>query len=1229
MKKNLSITFRGLIALMLSLIIVYGTTVSSFPAVTEESVAAQEPVRSAIPGASAPAQATDSEKISAAPADPAQPAAVVEGSLDTLPADDAVLNTDPRPSVSRKSADLAATGAEVKSGTLNQNSTYYIGSDNSSYTLVYSGGWRVYNGSRYYNATSNLFENNGTSFTAGTATGNGVELTYRLGTDTKYLIFNGNQFSTSNNQSFVHVFNGVSAPSYTITFDANGGTGTMANQTITGTANLTANAYTREGYTFTGWNTVDDGSGQSYSDGASITPDESITLYAQWQQDTPPASSNTLYFTNISGWNHLKAYMYNDATGVKNAAFPGVEMLSAGTNRLGEAIYSIEVDPSLYEYIIFSNTDTSGGNTTAHAQTVSIKIEDALANGAGIYCYKTDGSNYAVDDSGHLQVNYYSYGYTPSTGDSNITYKKQIEKLYPNNADDYNYRLHLTMDGSNLSEEKTVPSDPTQTYTGMSGAFIIDVTETMSATWTGAANQQLTKVMHACNALYNGSDSFMTQFLGADTDNQVAAILMRGMNNGAYNSDNQTVLYRDWSRNGQLTNEELHALDNYKMNGAMANYVAALMRAEHLFETATTTNEPYIVFITGNAPGRVMINENTAGGNTYGENEVNSTTRDYIDDFLTRTKIPIYVIGMQTFGTNGQTSNQIANYMGTQSAAVTGKGGYYEISTLEQFESTLINNILPSVTISGDKTSGITITDTLSQYVDFASSANPTATLYTGYNSTDQTWSTTENVSPSVTISGKTVTFSRANEIEGPFKIEIAFNIKTADGVLQNGATYGSSGYPNEGDADTDYTTATSAGKRGYYANSSATISYTLNGTAANGTFIKPVVQAPAETPVQGAYVFTYYDRTHTLRTKTVPVTLNSSEKIGYSGNNNQANVPTFLWTAEAQNIFSTNPLVTAALALEGNAETGGDNWQKDASVYKNDLVWDNLTATTQGSNISYDAENHTVTITATTTPYTFTLMYYTVNGGTTLAGTASGLPYGKAVTFNPIYSGSTQYSYVNYTVPSDGFSYWSADAEGNIPITTNLTYGMIMRGDYTDDNDDDRTVHIYAQYNKTISEAWKPLIEEVKLTRTIDDDHDWVYLDYMTNYLSQAGLVVQEMETKPEYGIVVAKYDSAQTTLTQAKMEQIAGLMIGSGGSSGKSSAYLDSEKTAIAYRFNYDDGEHISDFNRTLYTLKSNTDKAENKKFTAIAYIIVNGQKYYSPINTDIVVIDLIDQT
>ena len=80
-----------------------------------------------------------------------------------------------------------------------------------------------------------------------------------------------------------------SKPQYTIKFNANGGTGTMADMNVKRTVSqtLTTNSFTRSGYDFIGWNTASDGSGISYSDGAeiayaSITDGDVITLYAQW-----------------------------------------------------------------------------------------------------------------------------------------------------------------------------------------------------------------------------------------------------------------------------------------------------------------------------------------------------------------------------------------------------------------------------------------------------------------------------------------------------------------------------------------------------------------------------------------------------------------------------------------------------------------------------------------------------------------------------------------------------------------------------------------------------------------------------------------------------------------------------------------------------------------------------------------------------------------------------------
>ena len=79
-----------------------------------------------------------------------------------------------------------------------------------------------------------------------------------------------------------------STVTYTITYNANGGTGTMATQMADASSaiTLTANSFTRTGYTFSGWATSASGT-VVYADQASINVGTSdVTLYAVWSNQT-------------------------------------------------------------------------------------------------------------------------------------------------------------------------------------------------------------------------------------------------------------------------------------------------------------------------------------------------------------------------------------------------------------------------------------------------------------------------------------------------------------------------------------------------------------------------------------------------------------------------------------------------------------------------------------------------------------------------------------------------------------------------------------------------------------------------------------------------------------------------------------------------------------------------------------------------------------------------------
>jgi len=91
---------------------------------------------------------------------------------------------------------------------------------------------------------------------------------------------------------------------YTVKFDKNGGSGSMDDQamTVDNTETLNANEFTRTGYTFNGWNTEKDGSGDSYSDKQEVTnlaaKGGEITLYAQW---TPESHKATIKYQDENG----------------------------------------------------------------------------------------------------------------------------------------------------------------------------------------------------------------------------------------------------------------------------------------------------------------------------------------------------------------------------------------------------------------------------------------------------------------------------------------------------------------------------------------------------------------------------------------------------------------------------------------------------------------------------------------------------------------------------------------------------------------------------------------------------------------------------------------------------------------------------------------------------------------------------------------------------------------
>ena len=205
------------------------------------------------------------------------------------------------------------------------------------------------------------------------------------------------------------------AADITVGFDANGGEGTMT--TWTGKPNtsfdLPKNTFTRENYTFTGWNTKADGTGKGYADGESVSFDADTTLYAQWTQN--PVI--TFDANGGDGTMGTQTVNPNEATALTTNSFTRADYDFAGWNTAKDGTGTAYADKAEI------TTDT---DITLYAQWTLHKYHVRWLNWDGSVLQKGD---YTIEDTvsydegipEHPEDDDYTYkfkGWDPSDGDA-------------------------------------------------------------------------------------------------------------------------------------------------------------------------------------------------------------------------------------------------------------------------------------------------------------------------------------------------------------------------------------------------------------------------------------------------------------------------------------------------------------------------------------------------------------------------------------------------------------------------------------------------------------------------------------------------------------------------------------------------------------------------------------------------------------------------------------------
>lgn len=169
----------------------------------------------------------------------------------------------------------------------------------------------------------------------------------------------------------------------TVTFNANGGSGTTPSESASTATALTPNGFTDAGHHFVEWNTEPDGRGTNYANEAVYSFSTSVTLYAQWSISASLAPTTVTVVFNANG-----------GTGVMS---PEVEPLNATA-----PITTNTFTRTGYTFVGWSTSANGSGSVVSDGQTVQFTSSITL------YAQWASGS-VSVPFSGLTSTNWAGY----------------------------------------------------------------------------------------------------------------------------------------------------------------------------------------------------------------------------------------------------------------------------------------------------------------------------------------------------------------------------------------------------------------------------------------------------------------------------------------------------------------------------------------------------------------------------------------------------------------------------------------------------------------------------------------------------------------------------------------------------------------------------------------------------------------------------------------------------
>lgn len=390
----------------------------------------------------------------------------------------------------------------------------------------------------------------------------------------------------------------ASAGSYTVTYNANGGS----------CSTTSASAARTTKYTFSKWNTKSDGSGTDYSAGASYTPSAAVTLYAKWTSSTTtaavtlptptrtgytfkgwstsssatsgstgsytPTGNVTLYAT----WSENTYYVYYKNGLATSGTLPSTSTRKYTTNATIATNNMAKENKTANGYMVFYKQGTASSTTNLPATQTSIDTLVYSANGWTTHDNYIDaleyanGATYGANTTNNLTL---YPNFTCSKVNGGVTLSSNTMTKNNTTASGYTVTYKLgTASGGTVPATQTATDTITYTHNGWATSSGGSKAYNKGAA-TGALSKNLALYPYFSSSTTRGSVTLATNNLTKSNTTDYSYTVTYNANGGSCSTASATATkIRKYTANGWTTTSG--SVTKTHSNGASHQVTGAL-----------------------------------------------------------------------------------------------------------------------------------------------------------------------------------------------------------------------------------------------------------------------------------------------------------------------------------------------------------------------------------------------------------------------------------------------------------------------------------------------------------------------------------------------------------------------------------------------------------------------------------------------------------------------------